>query len=150
MPHHHLLDTARYCHPLSQLRRRKIPISSTSGNTWTWSVSFCRLSELKGTESGTYICMHFTKCFHFSIVMITQITRDGDLHVYLAQMKQLPAEVQTEFDQGNCVVKGSPRRFNQVDPDQSQEWLSGTGKKRWRNSWYYKDGRSAVYMDSVV
>ena len=37
---------------------------------------------------------------------------DGDL----AQMRQLPAEVQTELDQGNWVVKGSPRRFNQVDP----------------------------------
>ena len=26
-------------------------------------------------------------------------------------------------------MKGSPRRFNQVDPDQSQEWLNGTGKR---------------------
>ena len=49
--------------------------------------------------------------------------------VYLAQMKQLPVEVQTEFDKGNWVVKGSPQRFNQVDPDQGQEWLSGTGKR---------------------
>ena len=49
--------------------------------------------------------------------------------VYLAQMKQLPVEVQTEFDKGNWVVKGSPRRFNQVDPDQGQEWLNGTGKR---------------------
>ena len=37
--------------------------------------------------------------------------------VYLAQMKQLPAEVQTEFNKGNWVVKGSSRRFNQVNPD---------------------------------
>ena len=44
-------------------------------------------------------------------------------------MKQLPVEVQTEFDKGNWVVKGSPRRFNQVDPDQGQEWLNGTGKR---------------------
>ena len=44
-------------------------------------------------------------------------------------MKQLPAEVQDEFDNGNWVVKGSPRRFNQVDPDQGQEWLNGTGKR---------------------
>ena len=49
--------------------------------------------------------------------------------VYLAEMKQLPAEVQAEFDNGNWVVKGSPRRFNQVDPDQGQEWLNGTGKR---------------------
>ena len=49
--------------------------------------------------------------------------------VYLAQMMQLPEEVKTEFDKGNWVVKGSPRRFNQVDPDQSQEWLNGTGKR---------------------
>ena len=48
-------------------------------------------------------------------------------------MKQLPAEVQAEvqaeFDSGNWVVKGSPRRFNQDDPDQGQEWLNGTGKR---------------------
>ena len=48
-------------------------------------------------------------------------------------MKQLPAEVQAEvqaeFDNGNWVVKGSPRRFNQGDPDQGQEWLNGTGKR---------------------
>ena len=49
--------------------------------------------------------------------------------VYLAEMKQLPAEVQAEFDNGNWVVKGSPRRFNQVDPDQGQEWINGTGKR---------------------
>ena len=48
--------------------------------------------------------------------------------VYLAQMKQLPAEVQEEFDIGNWVVKGSSRRFNQVDPDQAQEWMNGVGK----------------------
>ena len=49
--------------------------------------------------------------------------------VCLAQMKQLPAEVQTEFNKGNWVVNGSSRRFNQVDPDQSQEWLNVTGKR---------------------
>ena len=49
--------------------------------------------------------------------------------VYLSEMKQLPAEVQAEFDNGNWVVKGSPRRFNQVDPNQGQEWLNGTGKR---------------------
>ena len=41
----------------------------------------------------------------------------------------LPAEVETEFNKGNWVVEGSSRRFNQVNPDQSQEWLNGTGKR---------------------
>ena len=49
--------------------------------------------------------------------------------VYLAQMKQLPVEVQTEFDKGNWVVKGSSPQFNQAYPDQGQEWLNGTGKR---------------------
>ncbi|KAL9951254.1 hypothetical protein ACROYT_G043888 [Oculina patagonica] len=84
-------------------------------------------SELKEREFGTYICMPFTRCCHFSIAMIIQIKHDGA--VYLAQMKQLPEEVQTEFDEGNWVVKGSSRRFNQVDPDQSQEWLNGTERR---------------------
>ena len=39
--------------------------------------------------------------------------------VYLAQMKQLPQEVQTKFDKGKWIVKGSFRRLNQVDPDKS-------------------------------
>ena len=26
-------------------------------------------------------------------------------------------------------MKGSSRKFNQVDPDQAQEWLNGTGKR---------------------
>ncbi len=30
---------------------------------------------------------------------------------------------------GNFVVKRSARKFNQVDPDQAQEWLNGVGKK---------------------
>lgn len=30
---------------------------------------------------------------------------------------------------GNFVVKRSPTHFNQVDPDQAQEWLNGTGKR---------------------
>ena len=30
---------------------------------------------------------------------------------------------------GNFVVKRSARKFNQVDPDQAQEWINGTGKK---------------------
>ncbi|KAL9962372.1 hypothetical protein ACROYT_G031467 [Oculina patagonica] len=49
--------------------------------------------------------------------------------VYLAQMKQLPEEVQTMFDKGNWGMKVSSWQFNQFDPDQSQEWLNGTGKK---------------------
>lgn len=69
--------------------------------------------------------MHFRKCFHTSIAT-TNYARWGP--VYLAQMKQLPAEVQEEFDSGNWVVKGSSRRFNQLDPDQAQEWMNSVGK----------------------
>lgn len=49
--------------------------------------------------------------------------------VYLADRHQLPPEVLAEFQQGNFVVKRSGGTFNQVDPDQSQEWLNATGKK---------------------
>ena len=44
-------------------------------------------------------------------------------------MHQLPAEIQKEFESGNFVVKRTGLKFNQVDPDQSQEWLNGIGKK---------------------
>ena len=49
--------------------------------------------------------------------------------IYLNEMHQLPPEVKDEFMKGNFVVKRGHQRFNQVDPDQSQEWLNGTGKK---------------------
>ncbi|KAL8582353.1 hypothetical protein ACOMHN_037109 [Nucella lapillus] len=49
--------------------------------------------------------------------------------VYLNDMHQLPPEVKSEFDAENFVVKRTPHRFNQVDPDQSQEWLNAVGKK---------------------
>ena len=49
--------------------------------------------------------------------------------VYLNEMHQLPPEVKSEFDAGDFVVKRTPHRFNQVDPDQSQEWLNAVGKK---------------------
>jgi hypothetical protein len=41
----------------------------------------------------------------------------------------LPSEVLEEFKHGNYVVKRSLGTFNQVDPDQSQEWLNATGKR---------------------
>ena len=54
--------------------------------------------------------------------------------VYLADCHQLPSEVLEEFKQGNFVVKRSLGTFNQVDPDQSQEWLNATGKRgRWHS-----------------
>ena len=38
--------------------------------------------------------------------------------------------MKTEFEAGNIVVKrGKSGGFNQVDPDHSQEWLNGIGKK---------------------
>jgi hypothetical protein len=49
--------------------------------------------------------------------------------VYLADATQLPAEILQEFRAGNFVVKQSNAKYNQVDPDQSQEWLNATGKK---------------------
>ena len=49
--------------------------------------------------------------------------------VYLNEMHQLPQDVKREFEAGNFVVKRSPHSFNQVDPDQSQEWLNCVGKK---------------------
>jgi len=49
--------------------------------------------------------------------------------IYLNEMHQLPPQVEEEFLQGNFVVKRARQNFNQVDPDQSQEWLNGTGKK---------------------
>jgi hypothetical protein len=46
--------------------------------------------------------------------------------VYLADATQLPAEILQECRAGNFVVKQFNARYNQVDPDQSQEWLNGT------------------------
>ena len=90
-----------------------------------------------------------------ALLMFTRAQRDGlwDLHlqsftsmlayfirydhinyarwgsVYIAEMKMLPAEVLSEFRKGDFVVKMSPSKFNQVDPDHSQEWLNAIGKK---------------------
>ncbi len=44
-------------------------------------------------------------------------------------MNQLPDDVLEEFKKGNFVVKVGKAKFNQVTPDQAQEWLNGTGKK---------------------
>ena len=89
------------------------------------------------------------------LLMFTRAQRDGDweLHLYAFQsmlplfmrydhinyarwgtiyvkdMHELPDIVLQEFLQGNFVVKRAALKFNQVDPDQSQEWLNGTGKK---------------------
>jgi hypothetical protein len=49
--------------------------------------------------------------------------------VYLADATQLPAEILQECRAGNFVVKQFNARYNQVDPDQSREWLNATGKK---------------------
>ena len=48
--------------------------------------------------------------------------------VCLAETQQLPAEILDEFKNGNFVVKRAKSKFNQIDPDQSQEWLNSTGK----------------------
>ena len=49
--------------------------------------------------------------------------------VYLTTMHQQPVEVEREFKKRNFVVKRSTQRFNQVDPDQSQEQLNRIGKR---------------------
>lgn len=49
--------------------------------------------------------------------------------IYINEMHRLPEDVKREFEAGNFVVKRSSCRFNQVDPDHSQEWLNGVGKK---------------------
>ncbi len=49
--------------------------------------------------------------------------------IYLAEMHQLPLQVQEEFRRGNFVVKRSRAKFSKVSPDQAQEWLNATGKK---------------------
>ena len=49
--------------------------------------------------------------------------------VYLAEMWVLPPEVLHEFQEGNCVVKRTDRRFNKVSAGQSTEWLNAIGKK---------------------
>ena len=47
---------------------------------------------------------------------------------YLSEMYKLPNQVLVEFKRGNFVVKRSAAKFNQVSPDQGQEWLNSTGK----------------------
>ena len=60
---------------------------------------------------------------HYSIV-----TRSHESQavgpVYLAQMIRLPETIM--FEKANWVMKGSGRRFNQIDSDQSQEWSRWT------------------------
>lgn len=48
--------------------------------------------------------------------------------IYLADMYNLPDEILNEFQRGNFVVKRTSAKFNQVSPDQSQEWLNAVGK----------------------
>ena len=49
--------------------------------------------------------------------------------IYLSDIDQLPENLKCEFMRGNFAVKRSAHTFNQVDPDQAQEWLNGTCKK---------------------
>ena len=57
----------------------------------------------------------------------TTYTRLGT--VYISEMNRLPDPVKAEFENGNVVVKRSAQKFNQVDPDQSQERLNGMARK---------------------
>ena len=49
--------------------------------------------------------------------------------VYVDEMQRLPQALLDEFKRGNFVIKCSDQKFNQVDPDQGQEWINGTGKR---------------------
>ena len=49
--------------------------------------------------------------------------------VYLADKSVLPPEVVHDIQEGNFVVKGTDRRFNQVSADRSTEWLNAIGRK---------------------
>lgn len=50
------------------------------------------------------------------------------LSVYIADMNQLPAEVEAGFHLGDFAVLRSNKKFSQVDPDHAQEWVVGTCK----------------------
>lgn len=115
-----------------------------------------KLSEFAATKSDNVNFKFWWQYLEmvWILLMFTRAQRDGlwDLHlqafskmlpyflhydhynyarwgpIYLAEMHQLPQQVLEEFVQGNFVVKRSQKLFNQVDPDQSQEWLNATGK----------------------
>jgi hypothetical protein len=44
-------------------------------------------------------------------------------------MMHFPKEVLEDLRYGASVIKQSSATFNQVDPDQSQEWINATGKR---------------------
>lgn len=50
------------------------------------------------------------------------------LSVYIADMHQLPAEVEAGFRSGDFTVLRTKKKFCQVDPDHAQEWVVGTCK----------------------
>lgn len=124
----HEIDT------LNTVVQKCMYISRTGNETETPNVQFCWsyldlvsiLLAFKKSEKGTV--GPIIKLFPFNAPMVhTNYARWGC--VYLADCHQLPPEVLAEFQQGNFVVKRSVGTFNQVDPDQSQEWLNATGKK---------------------
>ena len=89
------------------------------------------------------------------LLLFTRAQREGDWNLYLsafkmmlpyffyydhpnyakwgtiefAEMHMLPDKLSEEFKEGNFVIKLTDSKFNQVDPDQAQEWLNATGKK---------------------
>lgn len=50
------------------------------------------------------------------------------LTIYIADMNQLPKEVEEGFLSGDLAVLHSPRKFSHVDPDHAQEWVVGMSK----------------------
>ena len=55
--------------------------------------------------------------------------------IYVAEIKELPEEINEELVKGGFVVKCSTNMFNQVDPNHTQEWLNYSGKRAGGMRW---------------
>ncbi|MGH0167523.1 UNVERIFIED_CONTAM: hypothetical protein FKN15_052543 [Acipenser sinensis] len=78
------------------------------------------IEDPAGDEYEIYRIIFDITFFFFVIVILLAI---------IQEMNQLPDEVLEQFKKENVVVKVGKTKFNQVDPDQGQEWFNGTGKK---------------------
>ena len=73
--------------------------------------------------------------YKFSLTEMLPLMARYDHHLYMksmsayiAELNQLPPEVEAAFQKGEFVVKRAPGKFNQVDPDQAQEWIVSDAK----------------------
>ena len=51
------------------------------------------------------------------------------MQMYVSEIHQRPEEVEATIKMETFVVKCAKKKFNWVDPEQSQKLLNGTGKK---------------------